>query len=78
MNVCSCLFVVCCPAYVEAFATGRSLFQRNPTEHLNRLKKPPVCEAAKVPLSRTVEARGRRAGPSANVYVCRHGMIIER
>jgi hypothetical protein len=53
MDVCPRLSVVCCPVYVEAFATGWSLVQRRLTECLNRLRNLP-CEASKV-LKRTAE-----------------------
>jgi hypothetical protein len=38
MDVCPRLSVLCCPVYVEAFATGWSLFQKSPTTFLNRLQ----------------------------------------
>jgi hypothetical protein len=38
MDVCPRISVLCCPVYVEAFATGWSLFQKSPTKFVNRLR----------------------------------------
>jgi hypothetical protein len=36
----SCVYMLCCPVYVEASATGWSLVQRSPTKYLNKITKP--------------------------------------
>jgi hypothetical protein len=38
MDVCLCASVLCCPAWVEAFATGWARVQRSPNKCLNPLK----------------------------------------
>jgi hypothetical protein len=43
MDVCSRLSVLCCSVKVEVITPPRS-----PTICLNKFKKPPICEAARV------------------------------
>jgi hypothetical protein len=40
MEVCLCVYVLCCPAWLEAFALGLSIVQRNRTACLNTIKQP--------------------------------------
>jgi hypothetical protein len=41
-DICLCVSMLCCPVYIEVFATGWSLIQRSPAEYPNKITKPPL------------------------------------
>jgi hypothetical protein len=65
MDACLCVYMLCCPVLLEAFATSSSLVQRSPTTCLVRVRNP----------KRASDNVDRRSKP--NIFMIVFGLSIK-